>query len=373
MSESAKIKLIYFLVYSGLAIWISYFNVHLEKEGFSGFEIGVANAVYVSAAIIVIPVGGILSDRYGRYRVLFILTMVSGLLIFFLGYANSYVLILLLMFGLSLFNQPVNAVIDGVTLHLLEKEDRHAYGKYMLWGSFGFSVGVLGVGSLAVMGSQALFIVSAIMIWAAGIIVGFNVFKYRKKEEKPVNLRSLVLFYNNARLRKVFILILLFGIAVSPLHYFINLYFTSIGASAHQIGLAFAIQAFFEIPLFFLGIWYMKKVGPERIIIIAMLVTVLMMVFYGLTYEPWLAVSIGLLHGFTISFFLIGVVEFVQRQTPAHLRTTAQALILSFHFGAGLALGSLDWVPERPGRYASGYVDTVRNCGNYCFYCSFVF
>jgi predicted MFS family arabinose efflux permease len=48
-------------------------------------------------------------------------------------------------------------------------------------------------------------------------------------------------------------------------------------------------------------------------------------------------------HGFTISFFLIGVVEYVQKQTPAFLRTTAQGLILSFHFGAGLAIGNV-WI-----------------------------
>jgi len=34
-------------------------------------------------------------------------------------------------------------------------------------------------------------------------------------------------------------------------------------------------------------------------------------------------------------------VEYVQDRTPAHLRTTGQALIWAFHFGAGLTLGNI--------------------------------
>ena len=67
------------------------------------------------------------------------------------------------------------------------------------------------------------------------------------------------------------------------------------------------------------------------------------MVMYGLTGNPYFAIGIGMLHGFTISFFLIGVVDYVQRQTPSHLRATGQSLIMTFHFGAGLTIGNI-WI-----------------------------
>jgi len=350
MPERIKIRLLYFVLYSGLAVWISFFNVHLEQIGFTGFQIGVINAIFVSSSIVVIPLGGILSDRYGSYLVLFILSIISGGLIFLLGYKTEFIMIALLMFGLSVFNQPVNAVIDGIALNQLNNGDRQAYGKYRLWGSFGFASGALAVGYLTHWDSQSIFILSAILLWVAAIFSLGGIKKNTGPGKSMVNLSSLGIFYKNTGLRNIFLLILIFGITISPLHFFINLYFTSIGSTQTQIGLAFAIQAFFEIPLFFLGIRYLKKVGPERVIIVAMLVSVLRMVLYGLTHDPSIAIYIGVLHGFTISFFLIGVVEYVQRQTPAYLRTTAQALILSFHFGAGLAVGNIwigflkDWV-----------------------------
>lgn len=343
MPARIKVRLIYFAVYSGLAVWISYFNVHLEQIGFSGFQIGLINAIFVSSSIVVIPLGGFLSDRYGSYLVLFILSLISGGLIFTLGYTTEFLFISILIFALSLFNQPVNALIDGIVLQQLKDSDRQSYGKYRLWGSFGFASGALVVGYLASWESKSVFILSAILIWYGALLAGSGIKKSTLAKKTHVTISSLNVFYKNIALRNIFLIILIFGVVVSPLHFFINLYFTSLGATQSQIGLAFAIQAFFEIPLFFIGIWYLGKAGPEKVIMLAMLVSVLRMVLYGFTTNPSTAIYIGMLHGFTISFFLIGVVEYVQKLTPANLRTTAQGLILSFHFGAGLAIGNV-WI-----------------------------
>ena len=72
-----------------------------------------------------------------------------------------------------------------------------------------------------------------------------------------------------------------------------------------------------------------------------MLISMLRMVLYGFISNPVFAAALSPFHGITIAFFLIGMVEYVQRQPPGHLRTTGQALIWAFHFGAGVALGNL--------------------------------
>jgi MFS family permease len=85
----------------------------------------------------------------------------------------------------------------------------------------------------------------------------------------------------------------------------------------------------------------LKKIQPEKIILISMIVSMLRMLLYGFISVPETAIFLSVFHGITIAFFLIGVVEYVQRQTPDHLRTTGQALIWAFHFGAGVTLGNL--------------------------------
>ena len=138
-----------------------------------------------------------------------------------------------------------------------------------------------------------------------------------------------------------FFLMLFYGISISPLHQFINLYYNEIGASNRLIGTAFAIQAGFEIPFFIFGVKLVKRTSPEFVILLAMFVSIIRMVLYGLISNPQIAVFIGILHGFTISFFLVGAVQYVQSHTPPELSTTGQSMIWAFHFGAGLTFGYL--------------------------------
>ena len=72
-----------------------------------------------------------------------------------------------------------------------------------------------------------------------------------------------------------------------------------------------------------------------------MLISMLRLVLYGFISNPLMAATLSPFHGVTIALFLIGMVEYVQRQTPGHLRTTGQALIWAFHYGAGISVGNI--------------------------------
>ena len=343
MREPVKLRLFYFLIYSALASWLGFFNVHLENLGFTGFQIGLANSIFISASIFVVPMGGMLADRFGSYRVLLVLTIVSGTLLYIIGTATTFLSIVILMTAMSVFQSPMNVVADGITLGMIRDRPRYSYGQLRLWGSMGFGFGAIVAGYVAMQNSANVFTMAAIILAVVSLI---NLLTLPPKPvigRGLVTFRSFGVFFNNRNLLLFFVLIFLFGVSISPLHHFINLYYTHIGASRSQIGYAFAVQAFFEIPFFIFGVKLMRRTGPERIIMLAMAISVLRMVMYGLTGNPYLAIGIGTLHGFTISFFLIGVVDYVQRQTPSHLRATGQSLIMTFHFGAGLTIGNI-WI-----------------------------
>jgi MFS transporter, PPP family, 3-phenylpropionic acid transporter len=154
-----------------------------------------------------------------------------------------------------------------------------------------------------------------------------------------VTYKSLGIFFRNNNIFIFFILIFLYGISIAPLHLLINLYYNEIGAPNSLMGIAFIIQAGCEIPFFIFGAKMVKKTSAEFILLLAMAISMLRMVLYGFISIPQIAIFVGLLHGFTISFFLVGAVEYVQSHTPPHLRTTGQSLIWAFHFGAGLTVG----------------------------------
>jgi PPP family 3-phenylpropionic acid transporter len=182
---------------------------------------------------------------------------------------------------------------------------------------------------------------------ASGMFLLLSLFNLFTLPARPVTNRSLVtfrsfgVFFRNVNLLLFLLIILLYGIAVSPLHQFINLYYRDLGADSSFIGWVFFIQAAFEVPTFLFGARLLKRIKPEWMIMTAMLVSAFRMLLYGWITSPELAISLSLLHGITIAFFLIGVVEYVQARTPDHLRTTGQALIWAFHYGAGVTFGNL--------------------------------
>ncbi len=320
---------------------MAFFNVHLSKLGFSGIQIGALNAVFISTSAFVVPFWGMIADRRGSNRTLLLLTAFTAVIVFFMSYATVFYGILTLVFLISLFQQPMGAVVDGMTLGLVRSRPELSYGKFRLWGSAGYAITSITVGFFAMKNTEIIFSIAAILF---SIIFLINLITLPPKPltgRSLVNFNSLMVFMKNKVVISFFFLMLFYGISISPLHQFINLYYIEIGASNKLIGTAFAIQAGFEIPFFLFGIKLVKRTNPEFVILLAMVVSILRMVLYGFISTPEIAIIIGVLHGFTISFFLVGAVQYVQSHTPPELSTTGQSMIWAFHFGAGLTFGYL--------------------------------
>jgi MFS transporter, PPP family, 3-phenylpropionic acid transporter len=341
VKETIKIPLFYFLVYSAFASWMAFFNIHLTKIGFTGLQIGALNAVFISSSALAVPFWGMLADRKGSYRILLFLSGLCAIIVFFMSFANAFFSILLMVFLISLFQQPMGTVVDGITLGLTRLNPELSYGKFRLWGSVGYAISALIVGFFAMNNTSVIFSIAAILF---SVILVINLLTLPAKPltgRSLVNFGSVKTFMQNKVVISFFFLMLFYGITISPLYQFINLYYIEIGASNRLIGIALAIQAGFEIPFFLFGIRLVKKTSPEFIILIAMLVSILRMALYGFVSNPEIAICIGILHGFTISFFLVGAVQYVQSHTPTELSTTGQSMIWAFHFGAGLTFGYL--------------------------------
>jgi PPP family 3-phenylpropionic acid transporter len=341
ISESYKLPVFYFLMASAFAGWQSFYNLHLDKIGFSSLQIGALNAIFISTSAIVVPFWGMIADKFGNNRILLLLSSVCALMVFLIGETLAFHWMVVFIAVISIFHQPSGAVVDGMTMGYIRGNPRLSYGQFRLWASAGYALSSLVVGYFALRDSGVIFRI------ASGLFLLLSLFNLFTLPSRPVTGRNLVtfrsfsVFFRNYRLLLFLVIIMLYGIAVSPLHQFINLYYNDIGANSAFIGWVFFIQAAFEVPMFLIGTKLVKRIKPERVILMAMTVSAFRMVMYGFITRPEWAISLSFLHGITIAFFLIGVVEYVQARTPDHLRTTGQALIWAFHFGAGVTFGNL--------------------------------
>lgn len=339
--DTLKLPLFYLLLTGAFAAWQSFFNLHLDRIGFSGMQIGALNAVFISTSALVVSFWGILADKFGNYRVLLLLSAACTLLVFLIGETFTFYWMMIFVALVSVFHQPSGAVLDGMTMRFVKGNSRYTYAQFRLWGSVGYAFSSLVVGYFAQKDTNVIFTIAALLFLLLSL---FNLLTLPARPvtgRSLVNFRSFGVFLRNRSLLVFLLLILLYGISISPLYQFLNLYYRDIGASTSFIGWVFFIQALFEVPAFLLGARLMKNRKPERIIVFAMLVSFLRLVGYGFIQDPQVAIPLSVFHGITIAFFLVGVVEYIQSRTPDHLRTTGQALFWAFHSGAGVTLGNL--------------------------------
>jgi PPP family 3-phenylpropionic acid transporter len=341
MREEYKLPLFYLLLLGAFGAWQSLYNVHLDGIGFSSMQIGILNAVFISTSALVVPFWGMLADKYGGNRILLLLSVVCALMVFLIGITTTFRWMVPLIAVISVFHQPSGAVVDGMTMGFVRGNRRFSFGHFRLWSSAGYATISLVVGYLARQGTSVIFKVSA------GLFLLLALFNLFTMPSRPVTGRSLVnfqsfgIFFRNNRMLLFLLIILFFGIAIAPLMSFINLYYRDIGASSSFIGWVLFLQAVPEIPAYIVGTRIVRRIGAERMILLSMGVSVFRMLFYGLITMPEVAIFFSILHCITIAFFLLGIVEYVQAQTPDHLRTTGQALIWAFHYGAGVSFGNI--------------------------------
>jgi len=339
--ETIKLPLFYLLLTGAFAAWQAFFNLHLDEIGFSSMQIGALNAVFISTSALVVPFWGMLADKYGNYRVLLLLTIVCAVLVFLIGETLTFFWMLVFVAMISVFHQPSGAVVDGMTMVYVKNNPRFSYARFRLWGSAGYAVSSVLVGYFAQKNTNVIFTIAALLFFLLSLINLLTLPARPVRGRNLVTFRSFVVFIRNRNLLVFLMITLLYGISISPLYQFLNLYYKDIGASTSFIGWVFFIQALFELPAFLIGARLLKRKRPEAVILFAMAVSFFRMVLYGLIQDPRVAISLSGFHGITIAFYLIGVVEYVQARTPDHLRTTGQALIWAFHYGAGVTLGNL--------------------------------
>jgi PPP family 3-phenylpropionic acid transporter len=341
ISESLKLPVFYFLMNASFAGWQSFFNVHLDQIGFTGVQIGSLNAIFISTSALVVPFWGMMADKFGNNRVLLLLSSVCAVTVLLIGNTLVFHWMVVFIAVISVFHQPSGAVVDGMTMGYIRTHPQFTYGQFRLWGSAGYATASLAVGWIAGQNTHVIFKISAMLFLLLSLFNLFTLPAHPVTGRNLVNFSSFSRYFRDHTLLLFLVIIMFYGIAVSPLHQFINLYYRDIGAKNEFIGLVFFIQAAFEVPTFLFGARLARRLKPEWMILSAMGTSAFRMGLYGLIHRPEWALMLSVLHGITIAFFLIGVVEYVQSRTPDHLRTTGQAMIWAFHYGAGITFGNL--------------------------------
>ncbi|UCH15768.1 MAG: MFS transporter [Bacteroidales bacterium] len=336
-----RIKTIFLLLYMGFATWRVFYNVFLEENEFTGAQIGIINALFQSTIFLIVPLWGFIADKKGIRLTLGWVCLVTAIVILFLGKIQAFGFVLFYILLLSVFHHPLGPLTDALAVQFSKTTNLYNYGKLRFWGSFGWAIASILGGFLFIhIAVDYIFPVSAVFFLS--VIIFLKVPRKRtviyKSNFQPFDLRYLL---RNKQLFIFIIILIIYGLTCAPVYSYINLYFTELKASNRIIGFAYAVQAFSELHFFIIGERLMRRFGSRRIIIISLIVMVIRMFLYGLFPSVPLGLLLGILQGITLSFFLVGVVEYIHHLLPAGRFAIAQSIIWGFYFGMGQTIGNL--------------------------------
>lgn len=339
------IKLLFLLSYSAGAVWLTFFYVYLKDDaGLSGFEIGMIAGLQNFNNIFILPIWGILADRYGRKRMLVVAIGITALLLPGFMFLQGAATITLLVIFITFTYNPLPSLIDTIALdYEAQSEGKTSYGEFRLWASIGWG-GASMLAGLFINTDNLIYIfpiASALFILTWVIL--FSLYKPLKTKANISKLRRGVIWDILVKERTLlifFILIFIYSIFSSPVYLMINVYFSDIGASTKILGLAILVQGLCELPFFFFGKRIIERFGNKKVLIFTMAATGVRMFLYAINHSPEWAVVINMINGISVGLFFVSITAFVHRIIPSELRSTGQSLLFTF-YAVGVALGNL--------------------------------
>lgn len=345
MQQSVIIKISYFLTYAAAASWLAFFNLFLKNHiGLSDGQIGIIIAIQQVNTLLILPVWGLIADRFGRKNIFTLTMFLAIFMIYGFMFQHTFLAVVIFTYIFTLIYNPITPLLDSIALDYIAQHKKPSYGIFRLWASVGWAASSVITGNFIDASNSYLIFAIASSI----MVVNFILMKFFYKPLKVVKgLRTLKLahikdvFLSDRRLYIMLIIMLFYGVFSSPIHFFINIYYDEIGGGFHHVGYAYLFQAMAEVPFFIYGSRLIHRFGARKLIVFTMMVTGLRLLAYGMISNPWIAIVIGTSHGITIGLFILSFVAFVHKFIPAEFRATGQSFVYAFYFGGGLALGNI--------------------------------
>ncbi|HAR39694.1 MAG: nucleoside permease [Bacteroidetes bacterium GWD2_45_23] len=371
---SLKIRLI-IMNFLQFAVWGAYLTSMSRYLGPAGMgsHIGIFYSVQGIVSIFMPAVMGIIADRWvpaqkllGVCHLLAALFMLSaGLYGLQAGTGVSFPLFFSLYTLSVAFYMPTLALSNSVAYTILERggmETVKAFPPIRVFGTIGFICTMWLVDVIGYQTSAMQFVVSAVI----GLILGAYAFTLPNcpvstdtKDKTLFEALGLDAFrlFKQRKMALFFIFSMFLGVSLQITNGFANPFiasFEALSEYANTFGVQHAnilisLSQISEALCILLIPFFLRRYGIKNVMLIAMFAWVLRFGFFGLGNPGsgvWLLILSMLVYGVAFDFFNVSGSLFVDKETPHHLRASAQGMFMLMTNGVGATIGTLgaQWV-----------------------------
>lgn len=347
-----QLSVMMFLQFFIWGAWFVTLGTYLGSINFSGSQIGYTYLMNNIAAILSPFFIGMIADRYfSSEKVLSILHILGGLVIFFVSNLTT---VFGLITGLLIYNlcyMPTLALVNAISFQQMEDPGKE-FPKVRVWGTIGWIVA-----GLIIMLIQYKFFEaverSAIPMKMAGIVslvMGLYALTLPKTPPKNVGkevsigdilgLKALRLLKERSFL--IFVICsLLISIPLAFYYNFTNMFLNDLGMKG--VAGKQTLGQMSEVIFMVLMPWFFVRLGVKKMLLVGMLSWVLRYILFAsgnMGSLAWMFYLGILLHGVCYDFFFVTGQIYIDKKADKSIRASAQGFIALVTYGVGLGLGS---------------------------------
>jgi MFS transporter, PPP family, 3-phenylpropionic acid transporter len=342
-SSANQVRLLYFLVFCCTASWLPVFADFLKNKGLSGVQIGVALGVTPLMMLFVQPFYGLFIDQWGYRRSLLGSSLFAAVCYFLFLVNSSYVYVLIITVGMSVFYNAIQPILDSLSLRLVQQDPSFSYGSLRIAGAAGWASTGIVIGYLIDnLGVDSIFYVSGgsmLLLFLVALALPRDLTQNLRVAN--VSLRAAAQVFGNVRLLGFLMLVFLVSAGSTCIYYFYSIYMKQNGASATLVGYALSFQGLCELPFFYWSEAIIRRLGLPRTFLLTVGATVVRMLLYAYVTNPYWAVGIELLQGVSWSLFWVVCVAYVGKLVHNEWLATGQSLLYAAFYGIGAIVGNL--------------------------------
>lgn len=358
-----------FFVWGAWLITIA--NFWFGTKSWDGTQFGLVFATMGFASIFMPTLTGIMADRWiNTERLYGILHILYGLTLFWLTTIDNPTNFIYVMFVAMCFYMPTISLSNSVSYSVLKSNNFDVvkvFPPIRVWGTVGFIVAMWTVNLTGNKASENQFYIAGIM----AILLGIYAFALPKtppqkliKENasfsETLGLGAFKLFANY-KMALFFIFSMFLGGALQLTNAYGDVFLDEFKhfpeyADSFVVKYSTIIMSISQISetLFILAIpFFLKKFGIKNVMLFSMIAWVLRFGFFAYGSPEGFGLSLIILscvvYGMAFDFFNISGSLFVETNTTAKIRSSAQGLFMMMTNGFGAVLGSVvsGWAIEK--------------------------
>ena len=331
-----------------------------QNRQWTGTEFGAIFSTMGIASLFMPAIAGIIADRWiNAEKLLGIFHLIGALVLFMLPEINDpttffWVMLLNMIFYMPTISLSITvaySALNGANLDVIKH-----YPPIRVFGTIGFIVAMWTVSLLKIETSALQFYIAS----AASLALGLFSFTLPKCAiNKNMNSKSLVeslglkafTLFKNSKMAIFFIFSMLLGASLQLTNAFGDTYLHDFAKIPEYQGLltieypaiVMSISQMSET-LFILAIpFFLMRFGIKKVMLISMIAWVLRFTLFGFGNPAeglWMIILSNIVYGMAFDFFNISGSLFVETQTDANIRASAQGVFMMMTNGFGAILGS---------------------------------